>query len=69
MLDAAVAGDGFLVCAGMEETYIEVLPSAADCGKEDGVGVIVCIIEILAIAGEAAKEYALILIVPLVDGK
>ena len=69
VLDAAVAGDCFLVCAGVEEADIKVLPAAADSGKEDGVGVIIGIIEVLAVAGEAAKEYALILIIPLIHRK
>ena len=56
MLDAAKAGKGLLVRSGMEKADIEVFPAAADGGKEDGVGVIIGIVEVLAVAGEAAEE-------------
>ena len=34
VLDAAVAGNGFLVCASMEKADIEVFPAAADGAEE-----------------------------------
>ena len=53
----------------MEKADVQVFPAAADGGQEDGVGVIVGVIKVLAVAGETAQEHPLVFVVPLVHGQ
>ncbi len=68
VLDAAEAAQGVLVGAGVE--VADVLPLVlAVLGEVDGVDVLLAVVVIVAVAGHAAEEHALVLVVPVVDGQ
>ena len=70
VLDAAVAGDGLLVGSGVEEADVQGLRVVrGDLREEDGVGVLLGVVVVLAVAGEASEEDSLVGLVPLVDGQ
>lgn len=65
VLDAAEAAQRLLIGSRVEKS--DVLRVARfELGQEDGVGVALHVIEILAVAGEAAEENPLVLLVPVV---
>ena len=66
VLDAAVAGDGLLVGARMEETNIQRVAAVFHYRQEDRVGVRVRIVIVLAVTREPAEEHPLVLVVPFV---
>ena len=68
VLDAAVAGDGLLVGSCVEESDVQGLRVVrVDLREEDGVGVLLGVVVVLAVAGEASEEDSLVRLVPLVD--
>ena len=67
MLDAAVAGDGLLVGSGVEESYVQGFRVVrSDLREEDGVGVLLGVVVVLAVAGETSEEDSLVGLVPFV---
>ena len=68
VLYAAVAAETLLIGPSVEETNVERVVFL-QLGQEDGVGVRVGVVVVLAVAGEAAEEDALVLAVPMVDGQ
>jgi len=77
MLYSAVAAEGVLVGAGVEEPdVLDVFGTVAfgivggvDLREEDGVQMRVGIVVIVAVAGETAHEDALVGFVSVVDGQ
>ena len=67
MLDSAIAGNRFLVCSGVEKSYVERVPAVPYYRKEDCIGMSLGIVVVLAVACQTAEEHPVILIVPLVD--
>ena len=51
----------------MEESYIERVSAISDIRKEDGIGVSLGIVIILAVASKTAEEHPVVFIIPLVD--
>ena len=70
VLDAAVAGDGLLVGSCVEEADVQGLRVVrVDLREEDGVGMLLGVVVVLAVAGEASEEDSLVRLVPLVYGQ
>ena len=67
MLNTAKAADRLLISTRVEETNI--LRLVAGFGEEDSVGVGLTTIKILTIASQTTEEYALILVIPMVNRK
>ena len=66
VLDAAEAAQRLLIGSRVEKS--DVLRVARfELGQEDGVGVRLGVVEILAVAGQSSEQYALVLLVPVVD--
>ena len=68
VLNTAKAAHRLLISTRVEEADIEGL-LVVELGQEDGIGVGLAAVEVLAIAGEATEEDTLILLVPMVDGQ
>ena len=66
MLDAAEAADRLLIGSRMEEADILRIPRF-ELGQEDRVDVRFRVVEIFAVAGQAAQQHTLVLLVPVVD--
>ena len=57
VLDASVACDGLLVGSGVEETDVQGFRVVrGDLREEDGVGVLLGVVVVLAVAGEAPRR-------------
>lgn len=65
VLNASETAQRLLVGSRVEESDVLGVPRF-ELGQEDGVGVALHVIEILAVAGEAAEENPLVLLVPVV---
>ena len=67
MLDSSITGNRLLICSGMEKSDIERVSAVPDIRKEDGIGMSLRIVIILAVAGKTAEEHPVVFIIPLVD--
>ena len=66
VLDAAEAADRLLIGSRMEEADILRIPRF-ELGQEDRVDVRFRVVEIFAVAGQAAQQHTLVFFVPVVD--
>lgn len=66
VLDAAEAADRLLIGSRMEEADILRIPRF-ELGQKDRVDVRFRVVEIFAVAGQAAQQHTLVLLVPVVD--
>lgn len=68
MLYSSVACEAFLIGSGVEEADIERFFFVIGVFRqEDGVGMCLCRVVILTVAGQTAEEHSLILVIPFVD--
>ena len=68
VLDAAEAAERLLVGSRVEKS--DVLRVARfEFGQEDGAGVALRVVEVLAVAGQPAEQHALVFLVPVVHGQ
>ena len=68
VLDAAEAAERLLVGTRVEESDV-LRVALLELGQEDGVGVALRVVEVLAVARQSAEQHALVLLVPVVDGQ